>query len=206
MPQILVERVDLRLDPTLPIVWMRVGPLMWDTMTQLERTEVLAHFASILLVGIAIAKFHSVCIIADRIQRSAIADTEFEPRASRISSNDSAFRTNAVCLTSALQGEDGDAPVKKGDYDRGEPNSPFANAPNEELICELLDREASVRPEPAENQVEQDLVPIVDLHVGVARGAVPQNRPAEGLKSLVSKRSGCLCAPSSTRNSCVGVH
>ena len=114
------------------------------------------------------AKLHSICVIPDRVQRFSTADTEL---------------TNLLHDWPQL---DENPPAQDG-HDHREPNSPFADITDEELVRELLlDREVGVHPEPAGDPVEKVLVAIVtvvDLYVRVAWRAVPENRPVNGWKA-----------------------
>ena len=151
------------------------------------------------VVGVPVSELDPVRIVAHRVLRLALADPHLEARSGAIPRHDRAGRPTGIGTTSALVAQNGDPPSHEDRHDDRQAGLALVDLPDQVLVHELLlDGEVGVRSEPPQDPVEQDLVAIVHLDVGVAGRGVPDHRPGERLKSRVRERRGSGGVPPCT--------
>ena len=144
-------------------------------------------------------ELHTIGVVAHCICRRPWTTSQLKPRSGRITCDHGAGWPHWVSATTALKAQNWDSIADEHGNHHREPRLALVHLPDQVLIHELLlDCQVCVWPESSEDPVEQDLVPIVDLHVRVAGRRVSEHGPRKRLKSRMWQSMSCLSIPSST--------
>ena len=152
------------------------------------------------VVGVSETELHAIGVIANCVCCRPWTAPKLKPRSGRVACDHGATGSHRVRATSALKTQNGH-PVadEHGDHHR-EPRLALFHFSDQILVNELLLHcQICVWSEATEDPMEQDLIPVVDLHISVAGRGVPEHRPRERLKSRVWQGWCCLSVPSSAR-------